>query len=482
MFKYKYAIYRQLNIAVDAAIIALSFLIAMLIRRYVGAYLLLPSQYSTVYFPEYFWAFIFPLVFLWSFLLNTNGLYPTDRLRTLERASRIILKSSFQGLFLVFAFLFIFKLHDISRAVMLGFAAIASLLLILKEGLIIGYLHTLRKSGANFRNVLVVGAMDNVSDIVRTIVENKFLGLNVIGLLVPEGESKELVVNGYHVYYRVLGNYNDIEKVLHNHPIDHVIINIGCGDSREVENIVLTCEEEGVEVWVTSNIFRIKTAKLDSDRLFGMPMFVFRTVPTFSWQFFIKGIIDKAGALICGIISVPIIILAAAAIKITSKGPVLFKQRRCNIQGREFTLYKLRTMQINAQEKMKELKDKNILKGPVFKMTNDPRVTPIGRFLRRTSIDELPQLWNVLRGEMSLVGPRPPLKSEVDQYEKWQRRRLSMKPGITGLWQVSGRGTIKDFNKWVQFDLEYIDHWSLMLDIKIFLRTIVAVITGYGAQ
>ncbi|MFC1548662.1 sugar transferase [Candidatus Omnitrophota bacterium] len=477
MFKYKYAVYRQLNIGVDALIVALSFFIALVIRGCAGTDSFSLPWYSSVYFPDYCWVLVFPLVLLWPLFLNANRLYPTDRLRTWSRASKIILKSSIQALFLIYALLFIFKFQDMSRTVILMFAVIVSFLLILKEGLVVGYLHTLRRSGANLRNVLVVGTIESSCEIIRTIEENKHLGLNVAGLLVPANE----VVKKEACNYRILGELKDAEEIINNSPIDHVIITIGASECSETEDVLATCEEEGVEVWLVASIFNIKMAKLDSDELFGIPMFVFRTVPQFSWQFFTKNIFDKIGALICGVISLPLIALSAVLVKLTSKGPVFFKQKRCGVQGREFTLYKIRTMCISADEKLNELREKNVLKGPVFKMANDPRVTPVGRFLRKTSIDELPQLWNVFKGDMSLVGPRPAVRHEVDKYEKWQRRRLSMKPGITGLWQVSGRSIITDFNKWVEFDLRYIDNWSLFLDIKILLKTIVAVVTGYGA-
>ena len=171
----------------------------------------------------------------------------------------------------------------------------------------------------------------------------------------------------------------------------------------------------------------------------------------------------------------------ALGIKLTSPGPVLFRQLRCGLHGRPFTFLKFRSMQIDAEELKPHLAPFNEMDGPAFKMTNDPRVTPIGRLLRRTSLDELPQLWNILRGDMSFVGPRPAVLEEVRQYEPWQRRRLSMKPGLTCLWQVSGRNELT-FEEWMRLDLEYIDNWSLWLDVKIALKTIPAVLLGRGAR
>jgi len=178
----------------------------------------------------------------------------------------------------------------------------------------------------------------------------------------------------------------------------------------------------------------------------------------------------------------PIFALVALVIKITSEGPVIFRQTRVGLNGRLFELYKFRSMRVDSEDQLEVLREQNEMEGPVFKIKDDPRVTPLGRFLRRHSLDELPQLWNVLRGDMSLVGPRPPIPGEVSMYERRDRRRLSMRPGLTCTWQVSGRNEIRDFDSWVRLDLEYIDNWSLSRDILLLLRTIPVVLFGYGAR
>jgi lipopolysaccharide/colanic/teichoic acid biosynthesis glycosyltransferase len=178
----------------------------------------------------------------------------------------------------------------------------------------------------------------------------------------------------------------------------------------------------------------------------------------------------------------PVFVIIAILIKISSGGPIFFKQLRCGLYGRKFVFYKFRTMIADAESKLKDLAKYNEMNGPVFKMTNDPRITRVGKWLRKFSIDELPQLWNVFKGDMSLVGPRPPLPSEVEQYDIWQRRRLSMRPGITCLWQARGRNKITDFTEWMRLDLEYIDTWSLLLDFKILIKTIPVVLFGTGAK
>ncbi len=213
----------------------------------------------------------------------------------------------------------------------------------------------------------------------------------------------------------------------------------------------------------------------------GMPLLSFATTPTSQIQLMAKRALDVALSSLLLLLGLPVVTLIAGLIKLTSGGNVLFRQTRCGLNGRFFTIYKFRTMVEGAEDRRRELLHLNEMKGPVFKLRSDPRVTWLGRFLRRFSLDELPQLWNVLRGDMSLVGPRPPIPEEVAQYQRWQRRRLAMKPGLTCLWQISGRNNI-DFERWMQLDLEYIDSWSPLLDLKILVKTIPAVLSGRGAS
>ncbi len=240
---------------------------------------------------------------------------------------------------------------------------------------------------------------------------------------------------------------------------------------------------EGVEVWLIADFFATQISRTSFDELLDRPLLVFRTTPEASWQSVLKHVMDLVGAFILLILLSPLFLLVAIAIKLTSPGPVFFQQQRSGQNGAPFTLYKFRTMITNAEQLKHELEAMNEMSGPVFKVTNDPRITRMGKWLRRYSLDELPQLFNVLRGEMSLVGPRPLPVDEVRRFSDLaHRRRLSVKPGITCLWQISGRNQIKDFKDWVRLDLEYIDNWSLWLDLSILLRTIPAVFAATGAR
>jgi exopolysaccharide biosynthesis polyprenyl glycosylphosphotransferase len=283
-------------------------------------------------------------------------------------------------------------------------------------------------------------------------------------------------------------NLNDttteqLVQLLHDHSVNGVILSARHTFFERVENAIRACELEGIEAWLVADFFKTQISRTTLDDFYGRPVIVFRSAPEASWQAVFKQIIDFIGALLLLIVSSPFLVAAALAIKLTSPGSLLFRQQRSGLNGRPFTIFKFRTMVTNAEQRKHELEAMNEMTGPVFKVTNDPRITPVGRFLRKFSIDEFPQLFNVLRGEMSLVGPRPLPVDEVRRFNDLaHRRRLSVKPGLTCLWQISGRNNVKDFQDWVRLDLEYIDNWSLWLDFKILLRTIPVVLAGTGAK
>ena len=275
---------------------------------------------------------------------------------------------------------------------------------------------------------------------------------------------------------------DDLEKVLRDKPVDVVIFTSGKSFLDEVESAILACEVEGVEAWLVADFVRTSISRPTMDELMGKPMIVFRSAPDVSWALLFKRVFDRIGAAVLLVALSWLLVLIALVIKFSSRGPVLFRQQRCGVRGRVFVMNKFRSMVTDAEQRRAELMAFNEMDGPVFKIAKDPRVTWIGRILRRTSLDELPQLFNVLRGEMSLVGPRPLPVHEVKQFKNpWQRRRLSMKPGITCLWQIAGRNKI-GFEEWMRLDLQYIDSWSLWLDFIILLKTIPVVLTGRGAR
>ncbi|MGA2555347.1 MAG: sugar transferase [Verrucomicrobiota bacterium] len=272
---------------------------------------------------------------------------------------------------------------------------------------------------------------------------------------------------------------------LHRHSVNSVMLSARHTVFGRIEEAIQACELEGIEAWLVADFFKTRISQTTMDNFCGRPMLVFHSGPQMaSWAGVVKQFIDVMGALLLLVFALPLIFLPAAIlIKLTSPGPVFFRQRRAGLNGRPFMMYKFRSMVSNAEQLKQELASLNEMSGPVFKVTNDPRVTSIGRFLRKFSFDEFPQLFNVLLGDMSLVGPRPLPVEEVNRFDDWShRRRLSVKPGLTCLWQVGGRNEVRDFKEWVRLDLEYIDHWSLWLDFKILWRTIPVVLLGRGAR
>lgn len=314
--------------------------------------------------------------------------------------------------------------------------------------------------------------------------------LVLVGTAEDTQRLQDELLRGQHHEFAVVAQLNLNERpietlvdLMHQHSVNGVILTAKHTYLGQVEQAIELCEREGVEVWLLADFFKTQISHTGVDYFFGRPMLVFRSGPERSWPALAKQVIDFVGAAaLLAVMGLPML-LVTLAIKLTSPGPVLFRQQRSGLNGQPFTMLKFRSMISDAEQRKQELEALNEMTGPVFKVSNDPRITKVGRFLRKWSIDELPQLLNVLRGEMSLVGPRPLPTDEVARFDDLaHRRRLSVKPGLTCLWQISGRNNVCDFKEWVRLDLEYIDNWSLWLDLKILLRTIPAVLTGAGAR
>ena len=284
---------------------------------------------------------------------------------------------------------------------------------------------------------------------------------------------------------KVIGTIDIFEQLLKKETIDEIVFALPLKSVTNIHDYIFFAEEMGKNVRVLPDfqIHKIKyfpqTAKVDIENFLGITTLALSSAPKSSNDMLLKSFMDYFGALVGVILLSPVLLMIGLAIKVSSKGPILFYQERAGLNGRRFTVYKFRTMVVNAEALKSTLLAENEVDGPVFKIKNDPRITGIGAFLRKTSLDELPQLFNVLRGEMSLVGPRPPVPAEVENYKLWQRRRLSMKPGLTCIWQVSGRNNVS-FEQWMNMDLKYIDNWSLVLDLKLLLLTLREVAIGGG--
>jgi len=353
-----------------------------------------------------------------------------------------------------------------SRAVPLLFIVLATVALLLKERLIVRRIRRRAARGQVRERVLLAGVPQDIAALEQSLKPEESILLQVVDRIDIEKQP-----------------IADLVEAMHRHAVSRVIFAAGHGQLNRVEQAIGACELEGVPAWLVANFIQTAIAKPDFDAFGGRPMLVFRSTPDVSWAFRIKSLIDRIRALLGLILLAIPMLIVALGIRLTSKGAIIFKQERAGKNGKPFVMYKFRSMESDAEMRRAELLPFNQMRGPVFKVAEDPRITPLGHWLRRTSMDELPQLFNVLKGNMSLVGLRPLPLYEVERFENTaQRRRLSVKPGLTCLWQISGRNQVKDFSDWVKLDLEYIDRWSLGLDLKILLRTIPAVLSGLGAK
>lgn len=453
----------QFSQITDALLIALIFWLSHAFREEL-AYRF-PAHFSMIHpFRYYKWLYLVILP-LYPILLDVNGFYKRPHPMRSGEALWILAKSVVICAMVVIAVMYFFRLNVISRGVVMLFAGFSVAALFGKDLLFHLYLRASARSQKFARSVLLVGPPDKNAEFQSLLEQHPEWNLHVVARLDPtEGQLTRL------------------PELLHYEPIGCVIFNVAQTYFSEIEKAILACEIEGVEVWLVADFVKTSIARASVDDFHGKPLLVFRTTPDITWQLVFKRLIDIVGAALGLVILGPLVMLPAAlAIRFTSPGSVFFRQRRSGLHGREFSMYKFRSMVDNAEMLRVEVEVFNEMTGPVFKMKRDPRVTPVGRFLRKTSVDELPQLWNVLTGDMSLVGPRPPIPSEVQKYDPWHRRRLSMKPGLTCLWQISGRNNVA-FDRWMALDLEYIDHWSLWLDFKILVRTIPVVLSGFGAR
>lgn len=327
-------------------------------------------------------------------------------------------------------------------------------------------------------NVIIVGTHERAINFADEVTARPELGYRIVGFV--DG-ADEIPHKKNH--YDIVADFAHFPEYLRKHPVDEVIICLPVKSLyQQAVQVAAVCEEHGIVVSFISDIFRPRQARAIPQLIQGHPMVTFYTGQMVGAGMVIKRFIDLALSLLLILVLSPVMLLAAILIKATSPGPVLFIQKRLGRNKHEFMMYKFRTMHIDAEEKIDGLYHLNEMSGPVFKIKRDPRVTAIGRFLRAASIDELPQLFNILKGDMSLVGPRPLAIRDCAGFETdWHRRRFSVRPGITCLWQVRGRNEVP-FERWMEFDMEYIDNWSLWLDLKILMKTIPVVLRGYGAS
>ena len=453
-------------VPVDLIMILLAFILAYKFRFYFN---LVPATYFEP-FDTYFKFVLYASPF-WILIFAMNGLYSVERRGIANEFGKICVSVT-AAVSLLMVEIFLTRTFFFSRLI-IGFAWILAIVLVLLgRYLLLLVQRLLYYKGIGVHKVMVIGNNGLAKSMVGQLNNDKKLGYEMVKLIDRDGIKK-------------------IDTIFHNAPVDDILIADAELNQDEVEKVMIFCRDHNLGFKVVPNHFLVQSSHTSMQTLAGIPVLEFKRTPLDGWGRIFKRILDIFGSIILIILSSPLMLLEAIIIKLTDKGPVLFKQERVGLD-KNFTLLKFRSMKMEyctgkdfggaKADKFREnlSKTKNEADGPVFKIKNDPRVSAFGRFIRKTSLDEIPQFFNVLKGDMSLIGPRPPMPEEVARYNDFQKSRLGVKPGITGMWQVSGRSELS-FDEWVRLDAYYIEHWSLWLDFVIFLKTIWVVIKGRGA-
>jgi exopolysaccharide biosynthesis polyprenyl glycosylphosphotransferase len=404
-----------------------------------------------------------------------EGLYRGPRRPSWPNQLNIIIRGTITAMAVLIVIVFIFRPYFFSRlifaqawALMVIFLAVVRLMEDALRGM-------LRRRGIGVVRLLLVGAGDVGRSIMQSLVAQPGLDYDVVGFVDDDPEKLQDIGR-----FKALGTTDDIPRLIAGFAVDEVIITLPWLSHGKVLAIMNHCQARRVQVKVVPDLFQISMNQVDIDELNGIPLIGLREPSLQATSQLVKRGIDVLASLVALIVLSPVLILTALAIVIDSPGPVIFPQVRVGQSGRTFILYKFRSMRTGADEEKDGLRQVTDTNGVTFKLKADPRRTRVGRFIRRTSLDELPQFYNVLRGEMSLVGPRPAIPSEVAQYGDWHRKRMLVKPGLTGLWQVMGRSELP-FEEMVMLDVFYIENWSLPMDLMILLRTVPSVLSGRGA-
>ena len=455
----------RLIFAVDMILTTAVFVLSYFIRKAV------PGQVALYPMTEYLWL-LFVILPTLCLAMNYYGFYSNKKsLDVFSIIYKLLICFIICGIVSAAA-VFITKNALFSR-LYFGIFLAADYIVLLTERLILRkIIIDSSKKNETGKRIVIVGLMEKARKLVKDLQEQEDFPPNIIGYV-----SLDQNYVG-----KVLGTVDQLPDILIQHAVDEVIFALPKDYIGKVEEYIQICEELGVTVRMILDFYNLKISKTLLSYIGNLPVLTFHTVSLNEEQLFAKRVVDIIGSLIGLVFTALAFVIFAPVIKLTSKGPVFFVQKRVGQNGRVFHCYKFRTMVADAEDQLSTLKEENEMSGNMFKMKDDPRVTKIGRFLRAYSIDELPQFYNVLRGDMSLVGTRPPTISEVSEYELKHRRRLSIKPGLTGMWQVSGRNEISDFEQVYALDINYIDNWTLLLDFKIMLKTIGVVITKKGAS
>ena len=470
MLRQKIAYFRAANFLLDILATLLALFGGGEVQRWLQGESLSSSAWILA---EYQQALL--VVLIWTVLVQLRSDSYVYRLKIVRDLAKESIALVAYGSALLVVVSYLFHLPFLPRTQFALFAIFDFAALLILRIALLKTLHYFRSRGHGIRSLLVVGTRDRVKQVIDATLSQKRWGYRPVGIVLLDPDRTLF-------RYRdvpMIGLLGDFADLIRSHAYDKVIITVPSSRIEEIREVLLVCEQTGITACLQTDILELAAARSKSGEFAGKPAIIFSREPETNVGLLVKSLSDRVAGLIGLVVAAPVMIAIALTVKLSSKGPVLFSQTRCGLRGKRFRLFKFRTMVDNAEELRDSLRARNEMDGPVFKIKDDPRVTPVGRLLRRLSLDELPQLVNVVRGEMSLVGPRPPLPNEVEDYDLCQRRRLSMKPGLTCLWQV-GKRNDTTFKEWMKQDLEYIDNWSLWLDAKVLARTIPTVIKATG--
>jgi exopolysaccharide biosynthesis polyprenyl glycosylphosphotransferase len=459
---------------IDIYLINVAFILAYWLRYRVQLFRAVDPAFDTPYQVYLPFAGLYTLLLL--LVYQQQGIYRPRRQVSWFDEIYTIINGTATGTIITILFIFLYRPAFYSRLIFI-YAALFSILLLglsrLLKGILLRRLH---RQGIGIERVLIIGADEVARAVMRSVVANPECGLKIIGFLDDDPVKGETDIGRFKGW----GNIAKLPAILETEEIDRVIITLPWQHHHKIMNIMTYCEQKKMPVQIVPDLFQITLSRMQIEEIAGIPMIGQKETTISGLNQLIKRGLDVIIASLALLIGTPLLGLLALMIKMESPGPVLFKQERVGKNGQNFIFYKLRSMVDGAERQQAALQDLNEADGPIFKIKADPRVTPLGKWLRRFSLDELPQFYNILKGDMSLVGPRPPVPSEVEKYEEWHKRRLEVCPGLTGLWQVSGRSELT-FDEMALLDIYYIENWSPALDTKILLQTIPKVLLGEGA-
>lgn len=459
---------------VDFLTVLVSFLLGIFIWR---KFIQFSESFSLNPNENFFFIAVF-ISSLFILVLAENGAYSYQRFSSFFREFSTIVKSVFYVALFSLSIFYLFGIKSYPRLYFLVQFIIIIILLLFEKALLMQVANIIRKNGRNTKRIIVVGTGTRASKFIAAVKKNKSWGLEIIGLLTGEFEKIGQKLYGL----PIIDHYQNIRDVIKKFNPEEIIITISTKRFDKLREVLELCEQVGIQVRLNSDFFGHLAKNIRVDKVFDLNIISFSFTKNSEIQLLLKRIFDFVISLILLILLSPLFILISVLIYIQDGSPIFYQWNVVGYNRKPIKSWKFRTMVKNADEIKRDLLSKNEMSGPVFKLSNDPRILPLGKILRKYSLDELPQLFSVLKGDLSLVGPRPPLQYEFNEFDLWHRRKLSVKPGLTCLWQISGRSNIKNFDDWARLDLEYIDNWSLLLDLKILIKTIPVVLFGKGAK